>query len=304
MNEYAVGLDIGGTKTSAGLVTRAGEVVARAEAPTPARSGSAQILATAVSLARGLMRGRRVCAAGVGSAGVIDRRRVVSATDQLAGWAGTELGMLLEAALGVPVVIDNDVHAHAVGEAFAGAGRGHGTILVVAVGTGIGGAVVVDGVPQSGAHGAAGHIGHIWAMEAAGLTCPCGRIGHLESISSGVALQQLYRRLGGDVDVADARAVVARTETDPLAHGAVTISARALGHALGGLVNVVDPDVLIVAGGMRNAGRLWWSTMEEAVRTTAVPLLDGLPVVSAQLGDDAAIIGAAHRAFESVRGAG
>lgn len=301
LTELAVGIDIGGTKTAVGLVNRMGEVVARADAPTPARAGGERIVATAADLARSLMSGSRVIAVGVGSAGVIDsaRRRVLSATDHLHDWAGTELGALLESSLGLPVVTDNDVHAHAVGEAFVGAGRGHEAVLVAAIGTGIGGAVVIDGIPQAGTHGVGGHIGHVTVEEAAGLLCPCGRRGHLEAISSGTALHQLYLRRGGDPAATDSRAVVARASTDPTAYDSIVTSARALGRALGDLVNVIDPGVVIIAGGMRNAGDLWWSVMHDALRATTIPLLQRVPVVKAQLGDDAAIIGAAKRAFDS-----
>ncbi|MGO4690154.1 ROK family protein [Glaciibacter sp. 2TAF33] len=302
LTEFAVGIDIGGTKTAAGLVNRLGEVVARADTPTPAKEGGERIVATAASLALGLMSGQTVTAVGVGSAGVIDsgRRRVISATDHLADWTGIELGAMLESLLGLPVVTDNDVHAHAVGEAFVGAGRGHGAVLVAAIGTGIGGAVVIDGIPQAGTHGVGGHIGHVTVEEAAGLLCPCGRRGHLEAVSSGNALYQLYLRRGGDVAARDSRAVIARAGTDSIAHEAVATSARALGRALGDLVNVIDPGVVIIAGGMRNAGDLWWSVMDDALRATTIPLLQTVPVVKAQLGDDAAIIGAAKRAFDSI----
>lgn len=301
-NEFAVGIDIGGTKIAVGLVDRDGRVVARADARTPAREGGPAIVATAAALARDLMAGRTIEVAGVGSAGVIDsvRRTVVSATDHLRDWAGTEIGAMLEEAIGVPVVTDNDVHAHAVGEAFVGAGLGRAAVLVAAIGTGIGGAVVIDSVPQAGAHGAGGHLGHVSVEEASGLLCPCGRLGHLEAVSSGTALHQLYLRRGGDAAVLDSRGVIARADSDRIAHDAVVTSARALGRALGDLVNVVDPDVVIIAGGMRNAGDLWWSAMDTALRGTVLPILENVPVVPAQLGDDAAIIGAGKRAFDSL----
>ena len=301
MSALAVGIDIGGTKIAAGLVDRSGTVVARLDAPTPASAGGAQVVATAAALALRLTAGHDVQAVGVGSAGVIDpvHRRVIAATDSVVGWAGTELGELLEQALGMPVVTDNDGHAHGVGEAFAGAGRGYGTVLVAGVGTGIGGAVVVNGIPQTGAHWAAGHVGHIPVAAAAGLPCPCGKSGHLEAVASGTGLWQLYLRKGGRPEARDARAVVARAETDPLAHDAVVESATALGEGLGGLVNVIDPDVVVIAGGMRNAGALWWSALEAGLRQTVLPLLQEVLLVRARLGDDAAIIGAAKRAFDA-----
>jgi glucokinase len=289
VSDFALGIDIGGTKIAVGLVNRAGTVVRRAETPTPAALGGAQIVTKALGLARELMEGVPVVAVGVGSAGVIDpiTRRVIFATDHLKDWAGTELGLMLESGLGLPVSASNDVHAHAVGEAFVGAGRGHGTVLVAAVGTGIGGAVVINGVVQAGAHGVAGHFGHLPVAEAEGMLCPCGRVGHVEAISSGTALHAYYLKLGGDPG-----------QEDALASRAVSTSGRTLGQALGGLTNVIDPDVIIIAGGMRNAGEPWWSAMEAGLRDTALPILSDVLLVKAELGDDAAIIGAAKQAFD------
>lgn len=300
MSGIALGIDIGGTKIAAGLVTRAGKVLRRAETPTPAALGGAQIVTRALGLARELMEGVQVVAVGVGSAGVIDpiTRRVISATDHLKDWVGTELGLMFESGLGLPVSASNDVHAHAVGEAFFGAGRGHGTVLVAAVGTGIGGAVVINGVVQAGAHGVAGHFGHLPVAEADRMLCPCGRVGHVEAIPSGTALHAFYLKLGGDPGREDARAVVRLAQTNALASRAVPTSGRALGQALGGLTNVIDPDVIIIAGGMRNAGEPWWSAMEASLRETALPILSDVLLVKAELGDDAAIIGAAKQAFD------
>ena len=97
----------------------------------------------------------------------------------------------------------------------------------------------------------------------------------------------------------DSRDVVARALTDPIAHDAVVTSATALGRALGGVVNLIDPGVVIIAGGMINAGELWWASMDSGLRQAALPILNDVSVVRAQLGDDAAIIGAAKRAFDT-----
>ncbi|MET8462728.1 ROK family protein, partial [Micromonospora zamorensis] len=150
VDEAVAALDIGGTKTAAALVTRQGEVVHRATAPTPGRAGATAILDTAADLVdrlRARATGTRVRAVGVGSAGVIDHRTglVLSATDALAGWAGTDLRRRLRELLDLPVAVINDVHAHALGETRHGVAAGHQTTLFLAVGTGIGASFVVDG---------------------------------------------------------------------------------------------------------------------------------------------------------------
>jgi glucokinase len=304
----ALGVDIGGTKIAVGLVTLQGTVLARVEAPTPAAKGQNRVLGAVEELGRRLIESydgdrRDIVALGVGSGGVIDPklRRVVATTDLMVDWKGAEIGARLESAFGLPVVVYNDVHAHAAGEAFFGAGRGQRIALVAGIGTGIGGALLIDGVPQLGAHGAAGHLGHISAAAAAGMPCPCGRHGHLEAISSGTGLLALYRKNGGDLSVRSAREIVARLDEDTIARGAVVTSATSLGTGLSDLANVVDPHIVIVAGGMSNAGQLWWESLRTSFDDGLLPILEGTPLVKAYLGEDAAIVGAARLALEQVQ---
>src|SRR5690606_13505243 len=134
------------------------------------------------------------------SAGVVDPTsgRVVSATDTVADWVGTDLVAEFERRLDLPTSALNDVHAHALGEAWVGAGQGHETVLLVAVGTGIGGAFLVNGDVVAGAHWLGGHLGHIPCEEAIGVRCSCGRDGHLEGVASGPGIHRSYLRAGGD----------------------------------------------------------------------------------------------------------
>jgi glucokinase len=294
----ALAIDIGGTKIAAGIVTADGVVVEHAEAATPARQGQRSILAEAVRVGRMLVDGRPIAAVGVASAGVIDAAgRVSSATGTLTDWAGADVAGAMAASFGRPVVVVNDVHAHAVGEAVFGAGRGAPSVLLVAAGTGIGGATVADGRPAMGAHGAAGHLGHLPSPAAVGLVCSCGRIGHLEAVASGPGIHAAYLRAGGDPSAADTRAVVARAADDEIAAETVRLGAAALGSAIGGLVNTLDPDVVVVGGGLSDAGDAWWLPLLGSARLDAMPALEAVPIVRAGLGTDAALVGAAHLAF-------
>lgn len=298
----ALAVDIGGTKIAAAVVGEHGRILERGEVSTPARDGSARILDEALSLATRLASESEIAAVGVGSAGVIDRSgRVSSATGTLAAWAGADIAGAFRETFRLPVRVVNDVHAHAVGEAVCGAGRGKDTVLVVAAGTGIGGAIVTNGAPALGAHGAAGHLGHIPAPAAAGLLCSCGRLGHLEAVAAGPAIHAVYLRAGGDATAADARAVVARVGTDQLAAETVRAAAAALGSAIGGLVNTVDPDVVVVAGGLSGAGEYWWRALLAAARADAMPSLEFVPIVPAELGQDAALAGAADLALQELK---
>ncbi|MFB9308428.1 glucokinase [Agromyces hippuratus] len=296
----AIGVDLGGTKTAAGLVGTGGAVFDRAWAPTPATLGPGAVLDTVVQLVRALLDRAGtdvvVSGCGVGSAGVIDAASgaVASATDSLPGWTGTPVRDVLAAELGMPVAVVNDVHAHALGEALHGAGAGAPTVLMIAAGTGVGGALVVDGRVHAGRRGVSGHFGHVPSIEAAGRPCTCGGAGHLEAVASGPAMCAVYRELSGDDSVADGREVVRRAGAgDVHAAASVALAGRALGGTIGGLVNAFDPDVVIVGGGLAAAGESWWTALHDAAGAERMSLLADTPIVAAALGADAAIVGAA-----------
>ncbi|MGN9766387.1 ROK family protein [Micromonospora sp. SD12] len=304
-DEAVAALDIGGTKTAAALVTGQGLVLDRITAATPGRAGASAVLATAADLVHRLRArapGTRVRALGVGSAGVVDSRtgRVLSATDVLTGWAGTDLAGRLRELTGLPVAVINDVHAHALGEARHGPAAGHETMLFVAVGTGIGASFVVGGGVLAGAHSAAGHAGHQPSPYAGSLPCTCGRLGHLEAIAAGPGLAEEYaRRTGRPVD--DLRSVAARAEGgDDTAREVVRLGGAAVGSAVGGLVNVLDPHAVVVGGGVTGLGEPWWRALRDAVRRETLPGLADVPVLASTLGADAPLLGAASLAWETV----
>lgn len=291
-----VGVDLGGTKIAAAVVDpdgRVGEVVTR---PTPSLEGPDAVLDAVAELVGGIVGDAPVV--GVGAAGVIDPVRgvVESSTDAIAGWAGTDLAGGLSRRLGRPVVADNDVNAHAVGEAWLGAGRGVSSMLLVTAGTGVGAAIVVDGRPLAGRRNMVGEIGHVPARGAERLRCGCGRDGHLEAIASGPGLVRHHARLAGS-PATDARAVAAAAGAgDPVAAGALADAATALGTALAGLVTTLDPDVVVLGGGLAGAGESWWDTVEATLRRELVDRLADVPLRRPELGAVAAIVGAARLA--------
>ncbi|MCA1188159.1 ROK family protein [Saccharopolyspora sp. 6T] len=294
-----LGVDIGGTGIVAGLVTADGAIRDRAAVPTPAADGPVAVLGALAAAASRL--GGEFAAAGVGSAGVIDRGSgsVRSATDSISGWAGTELRAELAARLGVPVVVDNDVHAHALGELWTGAAAGRRHVLFAAVGTGIGGSIVVDGRPHRGAHAVAGHLGHLPVPAAAGRPCPCGGSGHVEGVGSGPALLAEYRARGGTATTLP-EVVVRAGIRDALAAAVLADGATATGQALGGLVNAVDPELVLVGGGVASCGPAWWEPLRAAVAAEVLPAVRGTPVLPAELGADAAVLGAVWMAWEEL----
>lgn len=306
---HAIGVDLGGTKTAAGLVSDTGEVLFSETIPTLNRDGGEAILNATAGLVAGLI-GRAAAAGivvdhvGVGSAGVIDARKgeVVSATDAILGWAGTAISAGLAARLDLPpssIQAVNDVHAHALGEAWTGAAAGTASSLLVAFGTGVGGSYILEGTPVLGHRYVGGHVGHFASPYAVHsglpLPCVCGGAGHVEAIASGPAIPEAYRRLGGEEGSMDARSVFSlAAKGDPIAIKTIGVAAAAAGQAVGGLANILDPEVVVVSGGLSDAGAPWWRPMERALRAELLPALAGIPVLPASLGNAAAIVGAAR----------
>ena len=288
-------LDIGGTKTAAALVTEDGALLDRCRSRTPAALGADAVMAEALGMARALTADRAPVGVGIGSAGVIDTDTgtVRSATDALPGWTGTDLRGTFHRELGLPVSVANDVHTHALGEHWRGAARDHECVLFVAAGTGVGGALLIDGDVRSGARSAAGHIGHVPVPEADGLACPCGANGHVEAVASGPALERAHRVADGPVTRLE-EVVEAAEGGDPSARAVLATGARALGTALAGVANVLDPDLIVVGGGVTAAGEHWWPHLRQGIADGTIPALRGLPVAASQLGADAALLGAAR----------
>lgn len=291
-------LDVGGTKIAGALVHPDGSISARAQLPTPAQEGSAAIIEAMCQVLDQLREQSDVQPVGIGlgAAGVIDPRtaKVVSATDTLKGWAGTDLATELGSQTGLEVRAVNDVHAHGLGEARFGAGAGCDQVLLLAVGTGIGGAYLLNGKLATGVHHVAGHTGHIDSAYATGLECSCGRTGHVEAIAAGPAIHRHYQRLANNPEVADTRAVTALAKAgDTQALDALKTGGLAAGSAAGSLANVLDPAKIIIAGGMAGAGEIWWEALREGYAASAIDPVQDTDLLPATLGTDAALCGAA-----------
>ncbi|WP_427016333.1 ROK family protein [Pseudarthrobacter sp. P1] len=307
--QYVIGIDLGGTKTAAGVVAADGTVLYSGQTPTLNRAGGEAILDATAALATSLRAqaaadGIEVSAIGMGSAGVIDAEAgtVISATDAILGWTGTDIFTGLTQRTGLDVSVVNDVHAHALGEAWLGAAAGTSSSLLVAFGTGVGGSFVLNGHPVLGHRFVGGHVGHFASPYAyhdgVALDCSCGHAGHVEAIASGPAIHASFLRFGGSAAVPDTRAVfdLARGG-DATARKAIGVGAGAAGQAVGGMVNILDPAVVVVSGGLADAGELWWGAMERALRQELLAPLADVPVLRATLGNTAAIVGAASLVF-------
>ena len=284
MNPVA-GVDIGGTKIAVALDD--GDVVLRA--PTPA--GADRILGQVLGLIRDAARGRELDGVGVGSAGTFDESgTVVASTDLIRGWAGTKVAERLAVELGVPVVAINDVHATALGEARAGAGRDVARILVASIGTGLGGAFVLDGTVDLGGHGSAGSLGHV-AIPGLDRPCSCGLVGHAEPHASGPGIERTYAEAGGDAVGLPEIGARARAGEDA-ALEAIRSGGQALGKALAAAAALMDPDLIVVGGGPAQLGELLLEPVRLAYASGSPAPLGTIPIVAAELGPRAAIVGA------------
>jgi glucokinase len=244
----------------------------------------------------------------VASPGPLDTRLgIVFDPPNLLGWERVPLRDMLESALHVPTVIVNDANASALGEFHFGAGRDARNLVYLTISTGIGGGVVVDGALLEGTSGSGGELGHM-TIDRHGPVCPCGNIGCLEALGSGRAIARRYaeslRR--GDQESrppASARDIVRlASEGDPLAAEIFGDAVRAVGTGVVNCVNIFNPDVVVLGGGVTNAGERLFAPVRDMVQRYALPRpRASVRVVPAELGSDVGLIGAAGVAAATER---
>lgn len=304
MLEPVIALDIGGTKIAGGIVDSAGRVFCRKQIETPVGLGGPGTMEVVIDLVQRLHTECPVAVAvGVGSAGQIDhaRGRVIYANENLPGWTGMEIRAQLEAAIGLSTVVDNDVNAMAVAEARQGAAAGHQVVIVVAIGTGIGGALMLERHLFRGATGIAGEIGHI-PVASAGPRCACGKLGCLEAYTAGPYIAAEYARRTRDPRITTLPEVVQLARHgDRVARAVFARAGTYLGCALAGLVNVLNPDAIVIGGGVMSAEDLLLGPLQEALRARVLPAAgEAVSIYSAALGTNAGLIGAALLAREAL----
>ncbi len=310
---HALGIDVGGTKIAALRVARDGSILARDTAPTPAEDQEATIAAV-VSVARGLL-APNVVAVGVGAAGMVDSSSGALRYAPNLAWREVPVAVRVSEALGLPCRVDNDANVAAWGEYRFGAGRGTQHMLLVTVGTGIGGGIVAGGRLFRGAHGFAAEIGHI-IVEPNGPVCGCGNRGCWEQVAAGRAIDRRGRvaarefphslvgkLAGGDPEKVTGRVVTEAAERgDDVARSILVEVGRRLGEGIAGLVNVLDPEVVVVGGGAIEAGDFLLEPARAAFRETveAPEHRPEVPIVAAELGNDAGAVGAGALALEEL----
>jgi len=301
------GVDVGGTKLLAVAATEKGEIVAQRRERTAA--GADAVLSAIAAVVGDLVAAEPdIGAVGVGLPGLVDLAGVVHYAPNLPGFVGVAARERLAALCPVPVVVDNDANVAALGEVLHGAGRGHREVLVVTLGTGIGGGLVIDGEIHRGSRGFAGEIGH-FTVDPGGPVCACGGRGHWETVASGNALGRRARewaargdaptvlaRAGGVLEAVTGHEVRLSAEAGQADGRAILAEhARAVAVGLGGLVNILDPEVVVISGGLIELGDLLLDPLRAALtdHVEAADLRPVPPVLAAALGEHAGAVGAA-----------
>jgi len=298
----AIGVDVGGTKILAGVLARDGTVERQETRATPIASQD-ELLAELDSLVESLL-DDDVAALGFGLPSTIDQRSGRAVTSVHVPLADVDFRDRMGGRFGLPTGIDNDGNAAAIAEWQLGAGRGVSHLVLLTLGTGIGGGLILDGRPFRGSVGAGAELGHI-VLDYGGAACGggCSGHGHFEALAAGSAADEVAERRFGPG--ADARRLVEAAEGGD--EGAVGDLAE-LGHRLGAgiatLVNVFNPELVVIGGGFADAGELILGPAKETLAVEALPpARDLVRVVRAELGTDAGMVGAALVGFEALDGA-
>jgi glucokinase len=314
---YIVGVDLGGTKIMVGALSEDGSHhYGMRSIPTHAEQGSDVVVDRIVGAIEGVILDtiaetnaarKDFVGIGMGAPGPLDRDRGIVVVAPNLGWRDFPLRDLVSSRLGLPVTLDNDANCATVGEWWQGAARGGRTVVGFTIGTGIGGGVIIDGSLFHGASDVAGEVGHT-TIELNGRYCKCGNYGCLEAYASGPAIATRAREVlvreesasalpsmvGGQLDLITAQTVYdAAKQGDAVAQEIVRDTARYLGAGIASLLNILNPDIVVVAGGVTAAGDTLFVPLRAEVRRRAFrPAVEAARILPAELPGTAGVVGA------------
>jgi glucokinase len=307
-----VGIDLGGTKISTALADDTGRIIAQDYRKTDAAGGLAAVIDQMLDAARRVMaqaevKASGVLAVGIGAPGPVDfEAGVLVAPPNIPGLDRVPLKRMIEGELGVTTYVDNDANAAALAEHRFGAGRGTEHMIYVTVSTGIGGGLILDGRLYHGAFGMAGEIGHITVVPH-GPLCGCGNRGCLEALASGTSIAREARErvargvptlmadlAGGDLERITAKLVAeAANRGDAEARHILAEAMNCLGIGMATLVNLFNPELIVIGGGVTNIGEMLFGPVRHAIDRHAFRIpAQAVRVVRAELGDNAGVLGA------------
>ncbi len=314
-------VDLGGTKITAGIVSGSGQVIAKERCLTLAEEGPQSVvnrLFSTIDHLLGLkgMELSQLDSISLAVAGAIDLEKgLVTLSPNLPGWHDIPLREMVKERYGVDTFLLNDASAAALGEHRFGAGRGVNNLILLTVGTGIGGGIIINGGLYNGSSGSAGEIGHM-TIDVNGPGCKCGNTGCLEALASGTAMAReagsriaqgekssLVEMVAGKIgEITVEKIGTAAGEGDVLALDVIAEAGTYLGVGMANLVNIFNPELIVVGGGVANLGELLLEPARRVVKARALRLpAQAVRIVPAQLGDEGGLLGAAVFALEQPR---
>lgn len=307
MKKYCFGVDVGGTTVKIGLLTTEGDLLDKWEIPTDKRENGGHILqdiadAVEKKLAEKNLSKTDVEGVGIGVPGAVLPDGTVNRCVNL-GWGVKKVGEELSAILSLPVRVGNDANVAALGEMWQGGAKGHKDVLMVTLGTGVGGGLIIGGKILPGFHGAGAEIGHIIVNKDETETCNCGNRGCLEQYASATGIVRMTKKLlaketadsvlrKGDFTAKDI--FDAAKEGDALAKQAVADYCETLGLGLSAACNTANPEIVVIGGGVSNAGKSLVDATQAAFRKYAFHALKDTVFTLATLGNDAGMYGSAR----------
>jgi glucokinase len=281
--DTVLALDVGGTKLAAGVVDASGAVRARTACPTPRGSDGEPVFEALLGIAREVRTGEEI-ACGVGSGGPMTRGGEQVSPLNIAAWHGFPLRRRLADALALPVHVDNDAKALALGEGWRGGASGERDFIAMVVSTGVGGGIVLDGRLLEGGSGNAGHIGHVVVVPG-GRVCPCGSRGCLEAEVSGTAIAERTGAPAAEAPIEERRR-----------------AGRLVGQAVGSIAALLDLRLALVAGSVAlgYGADFFSAAQQELDRTARIEFARGATIRPAGLGADGPLVGAAAVAWSAL----
>ncbi len=299
-----IAIDVGGTGMKCALVDATGTIAHAERHPTGAARGPGAVIGTILDVASGLAEtaaasGQPAVAAGIVVPGVVDETAGLAVWSANVGFRDVPLRDLLSKRLDLPAAIGHDVRAGGMAEARLGAARGYRHVIFLAIGTGIAGAHVVEGVAFAGAHGAAGEVGHI-IVRPGGAKCGCGALGCLEAVASAAAVGRTYAERTG-VGATAAEVVTRAAAGEAAAREVWAETVDALADGLHTAITLADPEVVVIGGGLAEAGDALLAPLDAAL-AGKLTFQRRPAMVRAALGDEAGCLGAGLLALSLVDG--
>ena len=320
-NDYVIGVDMGGTKILAAVVNAEGEIISQSKTATKAEKTSDQVIDRIAGCIREAthqaeLNTEQIRAIGIGAPGPLDPKTGVVIFAPNLGWSNVPLKAKLEALVGVPTFVDNDVNVGTLGESVLGAGKGVKNLVGIFVGTGIGGGVILDGKLFHGVSKTAGEVGHM-IVKADGPRCGCGNLGCLEAVASRTAIARQLRKAilkknkksillklnGGSLKQIRSGALAkAVRRGDKLVIKVMRRATKYLGISVASIVHLLNPEMVILGGGVVEAiGDDFVDDIRRVAMKYALPnTMKGVQIVRAELGDNAGIIGASVLARQNI----